>query len=109
MSIFAKSHSHDGAVEADKILHWLIELYEKEKVKQQLPNKHIDNRSYQMLQPTEEHFKSVFFGYARRANKRKACSRIRELLVEMERLSEAGLTEVKPTYKVSLLFDADAS
>jgi hypothetical protein len=103
ISILARSKSHHGAADADRVLHWLIDLYENESQKNQHSNKSMqESELYQVLQPTVDHFITVLLGYGRSRNKKKACARIEELLVEMERLHEAGLNGVKPTYQVSL-------
>lgn len=102
LSILARSPSQDGAEKADKILHLLIDMYQKETLKKQSSNDTNSYLAYPLLQPSVEHFRSVFLAYVKGKNKKKACKRIGELLVEMENLIEAGLTEVKPTYEVSL-------
>ena len=97
ISILAKSRSVEGAAEADRILHWFLESYQKD-----LQSK-IDEdqlKLYPIVQPQVDHYIAVFLGYGRRRDKRKAFNRIGELLFEMEQLHDSGLVDLKPNYQV---------
>ena len=67
-----------------------LELNEKE---------NLGKKRFPQLEPNVEHFITVLRGYGRTRNKKVAVARMEELLVEMEKLHEAGLP-VKPTFKV---------
>ena len=79
----------------------MIDLYQKESQKTSNSSKVVNYDLYPVLQPSVEHFITVLLAYGRRKDKKRACDRMKELLVEMERLHESGMN-VKPNYQVSL-------
>ncbi len=96
--MFAKSHTKTGAEDADRILQWLISLYDKDV--NTINDRDERNYSYS-LQPSYVHFISVLLGYQRKKFGRAAAvRRIEELLVQMDTMYEAGNDKVKPTYQV---------
>ena len=98
ISILAKSRSVEGAAEADRILHWFLESYQKDVQSSTIDEEQL--RLYPIGQPKVDHYITVFLGYGRRRDKRKAFHRIGELLVEMEQLHDTGLVHLKPNYQV---------
>ncbi len=80
------------------MLHCFIDSYQKD-IQLQINENELEE--YPILQPKVDHFITVFLGYGRRRDKKRACDRIGELLVEMEQLHETGLSQVRPTYQVS--------
>ena len=104
LNIFLESRLEDAAVDADRILCWLIKLaHEQKAVQQSTQTMKGDTEKYPFLFPNKGNFKSVFLNYLKRKDKHLAIRRIEELLLEMETLSEAGFTDCQPTYEVSLM------
>lgn len=101
LSILSNSQSKDGANEAYRILRWLVDFYEKESHKSQSPlSGEGDKQSYPVLRPTIGHFMTVFLAFSKRQNVNLACQRIAELLIEIQRLNDAGLSGFQPNYQV---------
>lgn len=98
ISLFAKSNTKTAAEDADRILQWLISLYEKDVNSGKVRNE--KNNSYS-LQPSYVHFISVLIAYQKRSMGRGAAvQRIEELLVQMDAMCQAGNDKVTPTYQV---------
>jgi len=99
ISIFGKSMAASGAEDSDRILQLLIGLYEKEKqLDEKTDEEDVEKFS---LQPGVGHFVSVLLAYQkRRMNSPSAVQRIEELLVQMDRIHQAGNDLVRPNYQV---------
>ncbi len=102
LSILSNSQSKDGANEAYRILRWLVDFYEKESMKYQSPLSGNGDKksSYPVLQPTIGHFMTVFLAFSKRQNVNLTCQRIAELLMEIQRLNDSGLSGFQPNYQV---------
>jgi hypothetical protein len=97
--MFGKSMAASGAEDSDRILQLLIGLYEKEKqIDEKMDEEDVEKFS---LQPGVGHFVSVLLAYQkRRMNSPSAVQRIEELLVQMDRIHQAGNDLVRPNYQV---------
>jgi len=96
ISLHANSSSYKGAQNAERILQWMLGLYEKDL-------NSVDGKMYHAtagdaLKPSAEHFLAVLFSYSNRRI-RGASEKAQRLLVQMEQMYQAGNDDVKPTYQ----------
>jgi len=111
IALLASNASRNGASDADRILHWMIGLHEKESHmtdnmndKSSSRNKHGGETYPISLQPTTDHYVSVLFGYCKNARMRGSTKRMHELLVDMENRSLAGNDAAKPNYQCFVIY-----
>lgn len=100
IALHANSNSYKGAQNAERILQWMLSLYEKE-----LNSSHLKGQSVttaDTLKPSVGHFLGVFLAYSSRRI-RGASEKAKGLLVYMEKLYQAGNDDLKPTYQCFII------
>lgn len=104
ISLFATSKSPNAAQDADRILQWQLSLHENEDT-EAASRDGVDEKEHNKytLAPGVPHFVSVILAYSN-SKQRGAAERIAELLMEMERLQEAGNPQLKPSYQCFVIY-----
>lgn len=104
ISLFATSKSPHAAKDADRILQWQISLYENENIETTVIEGTNEKEQLKYtLAPGVPHFVSVILAYSN-SKQRGSAERIAELLMDMERLQEAGNPQLKPTYQCFVIY-----
>lgn len=104
IALFALSKSPNAAKDADKILQFQISLYENEKIDANIcDSADIKEKTKYSLAPGVPHFVSVLLAYSN-SKQAGAVQRIEELLMQMERLDDAGVPDMKPTYQCFVIY-----